>query len=129
MKPFATYTLLVIYLMAAARPLLPWVSDCMAHTFNWHDHLEQVHKGHHHSHHVGEEMLQANKLDDAASAPLVPVFLFDKDALSAHTLPPILLWQHPFHILDVLNAAAGFYYLDIVGEVLVPPPNPGHSTL
>ena len=59
MKKTAAIILLAIYLNAAAQPLLPWISDVLEHTFNWHSHLEQVHHGHVHSHHLGLEMAAA----------------------------------------------------------------------
>ena len=121
MKKFAAWAFLVIYLNAAAQALLPWVSDVLAHAFNWEDHLEHVHNGMVHSHHVGLEMAAAE--DDASSAHTMP-FFFDKDALSAHLMPafPAVGGVLP-GIMVVLPADWPFHYVNVIGDVFLPPPD------
>lgn len=124
-KYMAAWALLVLYLNASLQLLLPFVSDCIAHLFFWHDHLEHVHHGHVHSHHVAAEMATLAG-DDGHEHPAAPhaAFLIDKDALSAHISPAF-----------VLNAVAApetpasvygpwlFHYGDVCSEVLFPPPD------
>ena len=120
MKKFAAWAFLVIYLNAAAQALLPWVSDVLAHAFNWEDHLEHVHNGMVHSHHVGLEM--AAEQDDSTSA--AHTFLFHKDALSAHLLPlPPAVWGVTQPVPAALYADWPFHYQNVAGDVLFPPPD------
>lgn len=121
MKKFTAWAFLVIYLNAVAQALLPWVADTVAHVFFWQEHLQHVHHGQVHSHHVGLEM--AAKEDDAAAAHTVP-FFFDKDALSAHLVPdmPVAGGVLP-GIPATLNADWLFHYHNIAGDVFIPPPD------
>lgn len=123
MRKFAALTLLAIYLNAAAQMLLPWVSDIIAHTFNWHDHLEQVHHGHLHSHHVGEELSMAG--EDNTTNPENPASAqYFKDLLPAHLIAghTLLCMDQTCNPLLPL-VALDFFYKNITAEVLQPPPN------
>ena len=121
MKKIAAWAFLLIYLNAAAQALLPWVSDGLAHVFFWQEHLQHVHHGQVHSHHVGLEMAAAE--DDASSAHTMP-FFFDKDALSAHLMPafPAVGGVLPGTMV-VLPADWPFHYVNVIGDVFLPPPD------
>jgi len=121
MKKLAAWAFLVIYLNAAAQVLLPWVSDGLAHIFFWQAHLEHVHHGQVHSHHVRLEM--AADEDDAAAHHTIP-FFFDKDALSAHFVPDRpLVWGVTPRILVALHVDWLFHYQSVAGDVFCPPPD------
>ncbi len=121
MKKLAAWAFLVIYLNAAAQTLLPWVSDSVAHVLFWESHLEHVHHGQVHSHHVGLEMA-ANE-EDAATHHTIP-FFFDKDALSAHLVPDLpLVWGVTPRPLVALHVDWLFHYQSVVGDVFCPPPD------
>ncbi len=120
MKKLAAWAFLVIYLNAAAQTLLPWVSDLVAHVLFWESHLEHVHHGQVHSHHVGLEM--AAQEDDAS--PHTMPFFFDKDALSAHLVPDLpMVWGVTPRILAGLHADWLFHYHNVAGDVFRPPPD------
>ena len=123
MKKIVAWTLLVIYLNAAAQALLPWVSDGLAHAFNWQDHLEHVHNGHVHSHHVGLAVAAAEQ--DNTDHPVTNhTFSYQKDALSAHLLPmPPAVWGVIQPEWIALNADWLFFFQNVAGDVLLPPPN------
>lgn len=122
MKKNIALTLLVIYLNAAAQPLLPWVTDMLAHTFNWEDHLELVHHGHVHSQHVGlavasEEEKQANHPGTSHD------IRFHKEALSAHLASAPAALGNITRPLPVSPfSGCYFFYKNIVRDVLSPPP-------
>lgn len=122
MKKIAAWTLLLIYLNAAAQPLLPWISDILAHTFNWHDHLEHVHNGHVHSHHVSMEMAAAEHDNDTLPITEHAVSI-NKDALSAHLIQDLPVFccisGELYHLPDF---AWLFDYLNFVAEILLLPP-------
>jgi hypothetical protein len=122
MKKNVALILLAIYLNAAAQSLLPWVADILAHTFNWQDHLEQVHHGHVHSHHVGVALMA--EAENKADHPLTtPDFRIHKGALSAHLIsaPPAL--NYILRLIQVLPLTGRhFFYDNIVRDVLCPPP-------
>lgn len=123
MKRIVAITLLIIYVSAAVQQLLPWISDVAAHTFNWHDHLETVHHGEVHSHHVSHEIAALSHEDDAQHTS-THTFLFDKDALSAHLLPLATLalpTVSPF--LSSLPGSLQFFYRSIAQRIFLPPPN------
>ncbi|MEO6038731.1 MAG: hypothetical protein ABIQ93_09980 [Saprospiraceae bacterium] len=123
MKKILAWTLLVIYLNAAAQALLPWVSDVMAHAFNWQDHLEHVHNGQVHSHHVGLAMA-ATEQDNAEHPVTTPSFSYIKDALSAHLVPmPPAVWGVTQPVRIVPFADWSFLYQNVAGDVLLPPPD------
>lgn len=123
MKKIFAWTLLVIYLNAAAQALLPWVSDVMAHAFNWQDHLEHVHNGQVHSHHVGLAMAAADK--DQSDHPVTNhSFSYQKDALSTHLLPlPPALCSITCSPWVALYVDWAFHYQSVVGDLFLPPPN------
>lgn len=122
MKKLAAWALFVIYLNAAAQSLLPWVYDGVAHVFFWQAHLEQVHHGEIHSHHVGLEMAAAKH--DTGSAHTSLSFLFNKDALSAHLLLDLPLVRNSSSETTVeLNVHWLFHYRNFVGDVFCPPPD------
>ncbi len=122
MKKIAAWALLVIYLNAAAQALLPWVSDLVAHVFFWQDHLEHVHHGQVHSHHVGLEMAATEHENDCDHT--TPAFFFDKDGLSAHLVPdlPLVRGVAP-GILAELNVHWLFPYSNVITDVFCPPPD------
>lgn len=123
MKKNAAWALLFIYLNAAAQPLLPWVSDVVAHVFNWQDHLKHVHKGHVHSHHVGLSMAELEK--DHEDHPVTTHhFFYAKDKLSAHLLlNTVVLRDAPFPTWSSLSPSWFFDYKNVIGEVQLPPPD------
>lgn len=123
MKKIAAWACLIIYLNAAAQSLLPWVSDTLAHIFFWQDHLEHVHHGHVHSHHVGIEMA-AQEEDAHSHLPTGHSTLFDKDVLSAHFVPvlvmPLLLTADD---QVSLNTWWVFHYQGVLSDIFLPPPD------
>ncbi len=123
MKKIVAWTLLVIYLNAAAQALLPWVSDVLAHAFTWQHHLEHVHNGQVHSHHVGLAMAAAEQ--DQNDHPVTShTFSAQKDALSAHVLPMLpAVWGVTQLTWIAMNVNWSFLYQNVAGEVLLPPPN------
>jgi hypothetical protein len=122
MRKIATWTFLIIYLHASAQLLAPWVIDGLAHAFFWQDHLEHVHHGIVHSHHVGTEMAeQAN--DSHEHSPIGHVPSVDLNALSAHlvpitTVPPSV----PTRNTVLLNTWWSFYHQNIFIDIFLPPP-------
>lgn len=123
MRKLAAYALLLIYLNAAAQALLPWISDGLAHAFNWQDHLTHVHDGRIHSHHVGLEMAAAEK-DNAEHPVTTHAFSYHKDALSAHLVPAIPMVGGVLpKVLIALNADWLFHYRNVTGDVFLPPPD------
>lgn len=123
MKKIVAWALLIVYLNAAAQMLLPWVSDMMAHAFNWQDHLEHVHNGIAHSHHMGLEMAAREK--DSTDHPVTAhSFSYTKDALSAHLMPiPPAVWGVIQSTWIALPADWSFLYQNVDGDVLLPPPD------
>lgn len=123
MKKIVAWALLVIYLNAAAQALLPWVSDRLAHVFNWQDHLEHVHNGQVHSHHVGLAMAELEK--DPTDHPVTTHnFFYANDALSAHVLQPMFVLRDICTINWLrLYPNCSFDYKNVIGEVLAPPPD------
>ncbi|MEO7801990.1 MAG: hypothetical protein ABIR81_08325 [Ginsengibacter sp.] len=62
-KEIAAYCLLIIYLLAAYKPLLPVITDLLAHTFYEANHVESVHHKHG-SNHLQSEIIRAERQDD-----------------------------------------------------------------
>lgn len=62
-KEIMTYCLLIIYFLAAYKPIMPVAADLLAHTFWEANHLESVHHQHG-SHHLQTEISRAEKQED-----------------------------------------------------------------
>lgn len=122
MKKIVTWTLLLIYLNAAARTLLPFVQDCFAHLFFWHDHLTHVHHDHVHHDHVHEEVAKlAEQTDDPQNT--APVVLFDKEILSSHLIISSILNSKVKPVcINPLIACWRFSPQQAADEVPCPPP-------
>lgn len=62
MKPTVAYYLLLLYTIAACKPVLPLIKDAVAHAFWNVDHLASVHQ-HDGNHHVHSEINKASTQD------------------------------------------------------------------
>ena len=123
MKKIAAWACLVIYLNAAAQSLLPWVFDGLAHIFLWQDHLEHVHHGQVHSHHVGLEMAaQADNTHD--HSPANHASFYSQDVLSAHFVPTSVVWL-PLATTSHARLTIwwSFDYQNIFSDIFLPPPD------
>ena len=123
MKKIIALACLFIYLNAAVQSLQPLVSDVIAHVLFYHDHLEHVHNGQIHSHHVGLE-IQAHQNHKDSPSPVNQPSFYDKNSLSSHNIPKLseLL---PFETIFIteINAWWTFDYQNVFSEIFLPPPN------
>jgi hypothetical protein len=122
MKKTTALLLLFLYLAVATQSLLPWVADVVAHTFFWHQHLHLVHHGEVHSAHVTREW---NAYDqDQSHHAHTQLFVFDKNALSAHLPPDLPNWRG---VAEEYRPVAAWAWLfpstHYSGNVLLPPPD------
>ena len=125
MKPIFAWACLVIYLNAAATTLLPWVTDIFAHAFMWKDHMEHVHNGHKHSHHVGME-IAALQDDNHTQTHTGALPVSGKDILAAHLAPlQQPLFPTPLIVPKTtqLNVRWSFDYQNIFSSIFLPPPD------
>ena len=58
MKSLLSWTLLVIYLGASVKMLLPLAQDCIAHVFFLEQHLEQAHDGELDNNHINNQLIE-----------------------------------------------------------------------
>lgn len=123
MKKTVAWTLLALYLNASVQIMLPGLRDGVAHLLFWQEHLEHVHQGQTHSHHVHTEMAQLSADEQDDSAPLASTFSLVKDALSSHLMPDSMLLS----AVDIANGSLSwgvwsFVFPHFFGKVPSPPP-------
>ena len=118
MKFATAYYLLFFYVAALFKPVLPFVSDFLAHTFTTEDHLSTVHHKHGAGHaHLqmaeiaGEANDEQRKPDTKFSEP-VPVHLISQQAY--HFAVPVIAKQNYFTSFCKTS--------DPFQHIIVPPP-------
>lgn len=99
MKKGITYLFLIVYATVMFKPLVPYVSDLMAHMFWNYEHISTVHfeHGKYHTHY---ESLEAAKKDDpeknggiSKSVTSVPEHTIFEDGYTFHT--PLASTDYP----------------------------------
>lgn len=118
MKKIAAYYLLLLYILATLKPVLPIVNDMLAHTFNETEHLATVHQ-HFGILHLHHDLKEAAKDDnDQNNAALLKA----SEPVSVHLFYEDEIIKLPFFICK-----NSFFYLSPnlphpMEDVTAPPP-------
>ena len=118
MKKIAAYYLLLIYILATVKPILPIVNDMLAHIFNEAEHIATVHQ-HFGKMHLHHDLKEAAKHDnDANNAALLKA----TEPVSVH-----LFYEENTVILPFFVCENSFFYRSQslphpMEDVVIPPP-------
>ncbi len=123
MNRFLSWILMVIYLSASVKILMPLVQDCIAHVFFLEQHLEQAHDNNTQNNHISGEVIEMIKQGNDQRPFPKAYFVLNQANLSLH-----YFHDYFFHDIELIISTKSIfsYHLllhdNIWAEDIAPPP-------